>query len=72
MPEWERERRKGRQHAAAQAEFTHTGWLHSGCLACCVASGQLLNLSDSQLISYTMRLLTTFPAYILLFMPVKE
>lgn len=48
------------------------GWLQGGFLACCVTSGQLLNLSDSQLISYKMRLLGMFPAYILLFMPVKE
>ena len=64
--------KEGEAACSSPAEFTHTGWLHSGCLACCVASGQLLNLSDSQLISYTVRLLTTFPGYILLFMPVKE
>lgn len=40
--------------------------LHRRFLACCVTSGQLFTLSDSQLISYKIRLLGIFPAHILL------
>lgn len=38
-------------------------WLPSKFWACCVTSDQLLNLSDSQFISYKMRLLGIFLAY---------
>lgn len=46
-------------------------WLHSGFLLSSVTSGQLLNLSDSQLISCKRRLLGVCPAYRLLFIAEK-
>lgn len=65
-PAWQREWREG-QNVAAQGQPACRWWGARWFWDCCVTSGQLLYLSESQRISYQMRPGGTAPACIFRF-----